>query len=317
MRVIAGIAVLTVGWLSAGAKNASAAWNNVFQTCCNSCQQRSSYYYAPAPSACCPTISYQQRCCYQSYTAYRQETVMEPVTTYRTSYYWAPVTSYRYTSYYDPCSCSCKQVCTPYTSYQLRSQCNAVQSYVQRCQMVPYTAYRQSCYLEPVVTYSAPACPTCPTSAPIAANPGVSEGVGSPLPQGDPDRRPLPGVSEGTDKNLPKQDLPNGRNRVAPQGTGAPIRMDRIASNSNGQLRGTIVAEDRITPRAGTRLYFAASERTKPQFSTQADPAGRFTVELPAGEWAMYMTGSDGKPVFHSQISVKNSDQRLVTVVSR
>jgi hypothetical protein len=38
---------------------------------------------------------------------------------------------------------------------------------------------------------------------------------------------------------------------------------------------------------------------------------------LPAGDWTLYLNGSDGKAVFHSQITVRNNDQRLVTVVSR
>jgi hypothetical protein len=315
MKIFASITVLVLGWLAAGPGTASAAWNDVFQTCCNSCQPRTSYS-APAPSGCCPTICYQQRCCYQPYTAYRQESVMEPVTTYRTSYYWAPVTSYRYTSYYDPCTCTCRQVCTPCTSYQLRSQCNAVQSYVQRCHMVPYTAYRQSCYMEPVVTYSAPACPTCPTGAPPVAAPGVGEGPGI----ADPNRRQMPGISEGPEKNIPPQNLPanpNTRYRTVPPTNNGTLRTDRIASRTSGSLQGTIVADDRITPRGGARLIFTNLDKSKPQFSAQADPTGRFSVELPSGEWALYTMGTDGKSIYHSQITVKNDDQRLVTVVSR
>ncbi len=311
MRAFAGIAALTLGWLAAGTGTASAAWNNVFQTCCNSCgpQPRTSFF-APAPSPCCPTVAYQQRCYYQPYTAYKQETVYEPVTTYRTSYYWEGSTNYRYTSYYDPCTGCCQKVATPYTSYQLRSQCNAVQSYVQRCQMVPYTAYRQSCYMEPVVTYSVPACPTCPTGAPA---PAVMEQPGA-AP------RPLPGVSEDN-RTLPKQNLPpvesNKIKRVVPPSNSQPLQADRIASNSNGRLQGTIVADDRFTPKGGARIFFASASKQAAQFSAQADPGGRFSIDLPPGEWDLYMTGSDGKPVYHSQIDVKNNDQRLLTVVSR
>jgi hypothetical protein len=309
MRTFAGIAVWTVGCFAAGPGAASAAWDNVFQACCNSCgtpAPRSSFF-APAPSPCCPSVSYQQRCYYQPYTAYKQESYYEPVTTYRTSYYWEPVTSYRYTSYYDPCTGCCQQVATPCTSYQLRSQCNACQSYVQRCRMVPYTAYRQSCYLEPVVC-PAPACPTCPTGG----APAVSE-----QPPASPplDRKPLPGVSEEDNRTLPKQGIPNNR-RVDPN-TGAPLRMDRIASNGNGRLQGTIVSDDRITPKSGARIFFASVGEKGREYSAQADPTGRFAIELPPGDWELYMSGNDGKPAFHSQINVKSNDQRLVTVVSR
>jgi len=308
MRTFAGIAVLTAALLTTGTGTASAAWDNVFQTCCNGCNPapRSSFF-APAPSPCCPSVSYQQRCYYQPYTAYKQESYYEPVTTYRTSDYGEGVTAYRYTSYYDPCTGCCQKVATPYTSYQLRSQCNAVQSYVQRCQMVPYTAYRQSCYMEPVVSYAAPACPTCPTGvAPAVSEPGAP-----------PIRKPLPGVSE-ENKNLPPQNLPNPTNRVVPPSNSSPspLRADRIASNANGRLQGTVVADDRITPKGGSRIIFSNSNQGQ-QFSAQADPAGRFAIDLPPGEWNLYMTAADGKPVYHSQIDVKHNDQRLVTVVSR
>lgn len=296
MRIFAGLAVLL-----ASAGTASAAWNNVAQPTCNSCQTRSSFF-APAPSNCCPQqVCYQQRCYYQPYTAYKMETVMEPVTTYRTSYYWAPVTTYRYTSYYDPCTGCCQKVATPCTSYALKAQCNAVQSYVQRCQMVPYTAYRQSCYMEPVVT-SAPA-PSCPT--PAVAEPPMAV---------NPNTKPQPGVSE--DKNLPPQNLPNNRNRSVPNNN-SPVRSDRIASNANGQLQGTVVADDRITPKGNARIFFASAEKQGEQYSVQADPSGRFNVELPPGNWTLYLNGRDGKSVFHSQITVRNNDQRQVTVVSR
>jgi hypothetical protein len=313
MRTFAGIAALTIGWLTTDVGSASAAWNNVFQTCCHGCRTPAprSSFFAPAPSACCPTVCYQQRCCYQPYTAYKQESYYEPVTTYRTSYHWEQVTTYRYTSYYDPCTGCSQQVCTPCTSYRLRSQCNAVQSYVQRCRMVPYTAYRQSCYLEPVVS-SCPTCPTgnCPTGG--CPTPGVTEQPSNPNPN---PARPLPGVAEDGGKTLPPQNIPNNRNGTVPS-TNAP-RIDRIASNANGRLQGTIVSDDRITPKGNTRIVFASNDKQGPQFSAQADPAGRFKIELPPGEWTVYLTGNDGKPAYHSLISVKNSDQRLLTVVSR
>lgn len=315
MRTYAGIAVLAFGWLAADAGTASAAWNNVFQTCCHNCRPRVSYS-APACDPCpqpCPTISYKQRCYYCPYTAYKQETYCEPVTTYRTSYYWEPVTSYRYTSYYDPCTGCCQQVATPCTSYRLRSQCCAVQSYVQRCRMVPYTAYRQSCYWEPVVCNDP--CPNGAAAPGPGPGHGVAPGVAEPPSSVPGGGRPAPGVSEGD--RLPPQNLPNTRHRVTPPATGDAPRLDRIAGNSQGRLQGMIVSDDRITPKAGARVVFASAAKTGPQFSAQADPAGRFSIDLPAGEWNLYMADREGKPVYHSQIAVRGSDRRNVTVVSR
>src|SRR4051812_11855869 len=80
--------VLALGCLAGGAADANAAWNNVFQTTACGCESTRSYYFAPAPTPCCPTTSYVQRCYYQPVTTYKTESYYEPVTTYRTSNYW-------------------------------------------------------------------------------------------------------------------------------------------------------------------------------------------------------------------------------------
>jgi hypothetical protein len=162
---------------AAGAGPTQAAWNNVFQVCCASCNGGggaiSGYAAAAAPNggccapACCPepccTTQYVQRSYYVPVTCYTTKTYYEPVTTYRTSYYYEPVTTYRYSCHYDPCTCSYQQVACPTTCYRMRSQCCPVTSYVQRCCRVPVTTYRQSCYWEPVTTCAPPPCcaPTC------------------------------------------------------------------------------------------------------------------------------------------------------------
>jgi hypothetical protein len=327
MKRISMMALLALGWSALDTRDVSAGWNNVFQTCCDSCRPARSSFFAPAADPCCPQpqVSYVQRSYYQPYTAYRQETYLQPVTSYYRSYYLEPVTTYKYTSYYDPCTGCCQKVATPCTSYVQRSKCNAVTSYVQRCQMVPYTAYRKSCYMEPVVTYNP--CPTCPTSAPVvpgggpvpggAPVPGVQEGVapgasgGQAMPPG-----PKAGVGEET---LPPQNIPGGYNRSYPPTTKEPpLKMDRITNlGSKGQLQGTVVRDDRITPRSGAKVYFASKDKNGAQFTASTDPVGRFAIVLPAGEWTMYVSGTEGKPEYHSVISVKPQDQRLVTVVSR
>ena len=66
--------VLAACGLFGSAGTASAAWNNVFQVCCNDCNKPRTSYYAP-PQAACPTcpqpevrVSYVQRCYYQPVT---------------------------------------------------------------------------------------------------------------------------------------------------------------------------------------------------------------------------------------------------------
>jgi hypothetical protein len=287
------IVVLALGWVAVGAADASAAWDNVFQTS-SCCQQTRSSFFAPAPSPCCPSVSYVQRSYYQSVTTYKQESYLEPVTTYRKSYYWDPVTSYRYTSYYDPCT-GC---------------CNAVQSYVQRCRMVPVTEMRKSYYLEPVVTYYDPC------GNPIAPA-GVADGVRPPAGIGESTQ---PGAAIGESSEPPRIKSPGIQESTPRKVTPTPttVRPDRIASRTNigGRLQGQVVRDDRITPRGNATLKFVA-ENSGEEVIAKADLVGRFAVDLPAGEWTLYAPGAEGTSVFHSTVQVRQADDRRVTVVSR
>ncbi len=305
-------AALALGFIACGAGDASAAWNNVFQTTCCGGNTSSSSFFAPQAPACAPQVSYVQRCYYQPVTSYKTETFYDPVTTYKTSYYWEPCTKMRYTSYYDPCTGCAQNVATPVTSYSLKSKCNAVQSYVQRCRMVPVTEYRRSYYMEPVMCQAA--CDPCgggncpggncgvPGTAPAA---GVTENPAGPagVQSGEPPRRiPPAGIPESATK---------------PSTTSQKFRPDRVASfnNDSGRLQGSVVRDDRITPRPNATLTFTAEAGKA--VKAQTDFNGRFMVELPAGEYTLTVPGADGKPVYHSMVNVKNADNRLVMVVSR
>ena len=174
MRPFRGSVWCCAGGLGDGERQRQAAWNNVFQVCCHSCQS-SNYVAAPAPAPVVAgyngcggcqqcTTRYVQRCYYQPVVTYRQSCYTEPVTTYRTSYYYEPCTSYRYSCYYDPCTCRYQQVAQPVTTYRLRSQCCPVTNYLQRCCLQPVTTYRQMTYYEPQTT-----CCQTTIAAPVAA----------------------------------------------------------------------------------------------------------------------------------------------------
>jgi hypothetical protein len=305
---------LALGWVAVGAADASAAWNNVFQATCGGRSSRS-YYFAPPPAPCCPSVSYVQRCYYQPVTTYKTESYFEPITTYRTSYYWEPVTSYRYTSYYDPCTGCCQRVATPCTSYYLRSRCNAVQSYVQRCRMVPVTEMRKSYYLEPVVTHCPDPCanPCPPASAGIVESPGTIP----PARIGEGNGRPGAGINESSEPpRIKRQDIQESSPRKVGPVPVRPLRADRVASLlGTGRLQGHVVFDDRFTPRPNTTLRFINDEDEV--VIAKADQTGRFAVELEAGEWTLYVPGTAGKPEYHSTVRVRKSDDRKVTVVSR
>jgi len=266
---------------------AQAAWNNVFQVCCNSC--RSSNYVAaapPAPCGGCPqqqcTTRYVQRCYYQPVTTYQQSCYMEPVTTYRTSYYYEPVTSYRYSCYYDPCSCSYQQVAQPCTSYRLRSQCCPVTSYLQRCCMKPVTSYQQAFYYEPVTT-----CCTTSVGAPIAAlPPGASAAPGAPPPGvSSQPAVPPPGVSSqpsvpppgvSSQPSTPPPGVnsteapPPGQSQGTNYGTNYNNRAPRmpLAPDSSSYRQPRLQAPIPVQPAAPARVRFDRIT-SAPRYNTQ------------------------------------------------
>jgi hypothetical protein len=299
---------------------ARAAWNNVFQVCCNC-----SSHYAPAVDACCPqpcpqttcTTRYVQRCYYQPVTTYRTRTYYQQVTTYRTSYYYEPVTSYRYCCYYDPCTCSYQQVAKPVTSYRLRSRCCPVTSYLQRTCLQPTTP--------------APACPPTPsapsvteqpgTAAPPTNPPSVSEDPGLPpagsgMGNGYKSRRPpqppgMPPATEGRYQRSPRLYAPVP---VPPSPKPKPkVRPERFASRYSAE--GKVLSADRV-PQSNARVVFVRADKGGRQTAT-TDVRGQFRVHLASGRWLVYVQGNDGRPVFNRQLDVGTGEPVRLTLTSR
>ena len=282
--------------LAMASGTAQAAWNNVFQVCCNSCRG-SNYVAVPAPVAAAPapapcggcqqcTTRYVQRCYYQPVTSYRQSCYMEPVTTYRTSYYYEPCTSYRYSCYYDPCSCRYQQVAQPVTTYRLRSRCCPVTSYLQRCCMQPVTSYQQVTYYEPqttccTTTIGAPVAAPCPSAAPVAVPPpavqggsvspppGVSAGPTAPPPAVSGQPYGAPPAVNGTQEPSPPAQAGSTSNRVPYMpGTGgssyrqprlqAPVPVQPAAPATNPSVRFERITS---TPRHNTQGQVVRSDR--------------------------------------------------------
>lgn len=325
-----------------GTGSVQAAWDNVFQVCCNCGSQPVVSNYAPVPAAaanpCCPpptrvcTTRYVQRCYYQPVTVMQTKTYYEPVTTYRTSYYWEPVTSYRYSSYYDACSCSYQQVACPTTSYQLRSQCCPVQSWAQRACQVPVTVNQQRFYYEPVTTCceqpATPCCATaaapCTATAPPAVPPvGVQEQATvpqSPIP-------PRVGVRESTgtgtsttpqfERSLYPSTQPTMPEISGSQTAPTPrVRLDRIVSASSADIQGQVVGQGN-QPQKGAKVLFVSVALHGPQQTVSANAGGNFRLNLSAGEWLVYVQGTDGKPVFYQRIKVNDNENRNFRLVSR
>ncbi|MFO0881027.1 MAG: hypothetical protein U0840_27200 [Gemmataceae bacterium] len=354
MRPLYGLAW---GWalalLAIGGTPAQAAWNNVFQVCCNHCGKSSpapavSGYVAgyagdsgcptPCQPACPPpptttcTTRYVQRSFYQPVTSYRTSYYYEPVTTYRTSYYYEPVTSYRYSCYYDPCTCSYQSVACPTTSYRLRERCCPVTSYLQRTCMTPVTSYQQSFYYEPVTS-----CCTSTTGAAVAAPPAGA--VASPPPATSESTSPPPGTTaspppppvttESTspgltsdsykmDRSPPVQSrptMPPASYQPTPART-PTIRFDRIASRGNANLEGKVVLRD-SSPRSNARLLLVSADEKSVQKTIQTDRDGSFRTKVEAGGWLVYSQDESGRPTFVRRIEVPADRLFTLTVTQR
>ncbi|MBM3981725.1 MAG: hypothetical protein FJ304_15910 [Planctomycetes bacterium] len=308
-RCAAAALVLALAGLMTAQTRATAAWDNVFQVCCNDCKPRVAYS-APCPDQCAKPevrISYVQRTYYQPVTEYVRKSYYEPVTKKVTSYYYEPVTEYKYTTYYDPCTGCPQKVCQPVTSYRLRSQCNSVTSYVERCAMVPVTTLKPVCYQQPVVSYYYP--PSSSGYFPPAPGPTVNE-----LRENPPMVMPPKGSSDGM---IPPQELP-AQPGAFPKPGGTKIRPEKTVSRSSVvSVRGEVVLNDQITPRAGAKIVFMNADKPEQKEYATANAYGEFDLRLAAGNWYMYVGGENGKATYHKQISLGDRDTVDYKVVSR
>ncbi len=316
----AGLALaLALGGLVTESNRAAAAWDNVFQVCCHDCNRPRASFFAPAPCPQpCPQpevrISYVQRCYYQPVTEYVRKSYYEPVTKKVTSYYYEPVTEYKYSTYYDPCTGCPQRVCTPVTSYRLRSQCNSVTSYVERCAMVPVTTLKQVTYQQPVVSYYYPPAPTGASFYPLPP-------MGAPAgPSVEQIRQNPPGVTPergNSDTMIPPPDVPVQPGSL-PRPGNAKLRPEKTVSRSSVvTVRGEVVLNDQITPRAGAKLVFMNADKPEQKEYATANAFGEFDVRLPAGNWYLYVGGETGKASYHKQIALGDRDTVDYKVVSR
>jgi hypothetical protein len=304
--------------LAGATGSATAAWDNVFQVCCNDCNRpRTTTYYAPTPCPQpCPQpemrISYVQRTYYQPVTEYVRKSEYVPVTKNVTSYYYEPVTEYKYSTYYDPCTGCPQRVATPTTSYRLRSQCNSVTSYVERCAMVPVTSLRPVNYQQPVVSYYYPPQPTGTSYYPLPPVSGAAPAV-TETREGVPGTMPPAGSSDTTPMIPP----PNVPTQSYPKPGAAKLRPEKTVSRSSVvSVRGEVVQNDQVTPRGGAKLVFLSADKPELREYATANEFGEFDLRLPAGTWFMYV-GEKGNATYHKKITVGDRDAVDYKVVSR
>ena len=298
--------------------SAQAGWDNVFQVCCFDCDKpvRTSYYAAPAaPSPTSTTVRYEERAYYETRTAMVPERYQDQVPVQVKSYYYDPVTTYTRSSYRDPCTNECKDICVPKTCYVRKEQCNTVMKAVERMRYVPTEVRRKVVERRPVYTqtFYGPAtrryedeCDTPPAATP---------------PRIDEFRSPLPSTMP-SDSNLieptllPINPASNPTRRLSPDRP-QPNALTTSLESGTAHLQGEVVAADRVTPKSGTRVVFLNAKDMQDRRYTEADRFGNFDLELPAGQWHLYLGTGGGQAVYQKLVSVQANDTRTFKVVSR
>ena len=117
-------------------------------------------------------------------------------------------------------------------------------------------------------------------------------------------------------RNLPTDPVNPGMSNPRP-GT-AKLRPEKTVSRSSVvSVRGEVVLNDQITPRAGAKVVFMNADKPEQKEYATANAFGEFDVRLPAGNWYMYVGGETGKATYHKQISLGDRDTVDYKVVSR
>lgn len=349
------ITSLSLAGLIAACTPAGAAWNNVFQVTCNTCQTRTntSYYSpAPAPVAAAPATipsntqqcntSYVQRSYYEPVTSYERKSYYEQVTTNHTSYYYEPVTTTRTSYYYDPCSCSYKPQCSKETSYSLKAQQCPQTNYVERTYLQPVTSYRQAYYYQPVTqccttTMGDPvAAPggapisvpgaVAPAAAPMTISPAPAP-VGMPGSTNQPLLAPVtpapatPGVVEqrtpGVSYNPSAAPMnPAPLSPVRPSAV-RPDRLTSIPGASASPVRGQVLSLN-TQPLSNAQVTFVPMEQSGTNLVAQTDSFGRFQADLPSGVYQVYLRGgqNDAKAQLAQTVRLSGNNDML-RLVSR
>jgi hypothetical protein len=331
----AGVTFALLAMLGGGS-TAQAGWDNVFQVACWDCRSKprtSNFAPAPAPVTSQRIVTPEQRCYYEPVTVMKPERYTEEVPVQVKSYYWDPVTTYSYSTYYDDCSGKCQKVQVPRTSYVRKEQCNTVMKYVERVRMVPVEVQRKVCETRQVVTYYGPItktyeCDSCELAPSTSASPRVDVMPGhspnvSPLNPDTIAPQQMPGASKnsfqrsfpGSSKPSTTTTKPETRNSSPPP---ASIKVNAQTTSTSPMLvRGEVVANDRFTPRPGTKVVFMNAANHDQREYVTADTFGNFDTKLTPGDWYVYLGLGEGKAQFYKKVTITPTESPEYRLVSR
>ncbi|MGL4553710.1 MAG: hypothetical protein ACRC33_21315, partial [Gemmataceae bacterium] len=291
-----GVWGAAVAALAALGSPAHAAWNNVFQVCCNNGSTPAPVVAAFGDACCAPqpacapacTTRYVQRTYYEPVMTYKPQTYTEAVTTYQTRYFTEACTTVRYACAFNPCTCRYESVAQPVTSYRVRAKCCPVTSYLQRTCMVPVMSQRAVTMYEPVTscctTTTGPAVATLPPGAAVTPDGGAPGGAERrepaaslpPAPPGTESREPA--ADGSTPRYTPVPAMPPGESGF--RRTPAPaVRFDRMASADGSSVVGRMTDAGRV-PLSKSRVLFVSAEQKSEQYQATTDADGVFRTRL-------------------------------------
>ena len=81
----------------------------------------------------------------------------------------------------------------------------------------------------------------------------------------------------------------------------------------NSTVNGTVVKNGVAQPGMQVTFVSAAGQ----QLPVKADNTGRFHVTLNSGTWKVYTVDNAGRQTYHSDVTVRDSENRNVMLVSR
>ncbi len=306
---------LTAAGLISSAAPAAAGWDNVFQAACWHCKKqpvRSSYYAPPRATPSTAHTETVQRCEYEPITVLKPVTEQVAVPTVERRYYDEPVTTYSTRSYYNPETCREECVTVPRTSFVRKEECNTVMKYVERVRMVPTQSQRKVCYNTPVTTITQYGPTTKTYECDTCQLPPAGGATAPPRIDVDPGRGPTV-----TPERIPPQTMPGAGSQIKRQAApySGPLTA-RSVSRSNAAVRGEVVLSDRATPRPDAKVIFLSATNLDDRHETTADAYGNFDLDLPAGEWFVYLGTGTGRAAYQNTVTVGGAGKTL-TVVSR
>jgi hypothetical protein len=304
-----------------------------------------------------PVTTYQSQSYYEPVTTYRTSYYYEPVTSYRYSCYYDPCScSYQqvatpctsYTLRAQSCPVQsyvqrCAQV--PVTAYQKVCYWQPQTTCCTTTEGAPIYAPTSAPVAAPPVMAQPPAVTAAPVPAPVPAQPPQVQTAPSITPAPNPpsiseSRTPANGTSQPNNSmydryyprpmplNTPAAPAnpnattmppaswqPSNAAPARPVPPPPPVKLDRIVVGPDAHVHGQVVKSDN-SPRSNARVLFVDAALGGRQTAT-TNNWGHFDIDLPAGNWLVYLYGPDDIARYHSRLDVNATQTARLTLVNR